>query len=174
MKDIKLYKKNNKLIKEIVPSTYQNKPWIYVYNIENLSKKINENLIGKWIIFGKLSSLDTIWNKVIKLVVENSTFVCAKIRTSYEDPRNFFFTNPHLDVSDFLNRPQNKNKSGIICLYIENYQNEEIVFKARDLIRSIGVKSIIKFKTYEATRLGIYSNDEKEFLYIDKYKKNSN
>ena len=164
--------KHNEIVSEWIPSQTTNRDWISWFNPEITIKNKDKNLpfVGKWCVFGNANVLDRVWKKLRTIVENNSEIMSAKIRTSSLDVRHMLRTG-NFDFKDQEENNKNNNSKRVICVYVEDYRDEEIVFKVRDLIRSIGVNTIIKFKTDEATKSGIYSGDEREFLYVDKKEK---
>lgn len=147
------YQKHNELIKSRKPSEWNDDYWIYCLNRKYyLSDKAT---LGKWCIYGKHSVLDKVWKKLIPIVENNDIINCAKIRTG--------------SVSLLEVLKGKNNKTSVICVYTYDFNNKEDVFKVRDLLRSIGIRTIIKYKTEQASIDEIKGSEE--FLYIDKIKR---
>ena len=167
-------KKHNDIVSEWVPSQVTKRAWVSWFNPEKTIKNKNKSLpfSGKWCIFGNAFVLDRVWKKLKKVVESNPEIMSAKIRTSSVDMRKMMMEG-NFDVKAQEDRNKTDNSKRVICVYVEDYRDKDNVYKVRDLIRELGVKSIIKFKTDEATIKGIYTGDEREFLYVDKLRKNN-
>lgn len=147
------------------PSECHRDYWIHYFNPKTLleEKEASREFIGKWCIFGKASVLDKVWKKLYKIALEDDV-MSMKIRSGKQNYHQLAISG----LIDNWKEEEKKDKKRVICIYVRDYRNKESVFNVRDLIRSIGVKTIIKFKTDQATVDGIYSGDEKEFLYTDR------
>lgn len=163
----------NLKISQIVPSAHVDNHWVKL--ISPWYKKIVGTFIGKWCIFAPAKKLDRLWPKLAELINKNPEIFSIKIRTSKIDWHTFFASGQDIESTlDSINKAQEKeiksNDHRVICIYVKDYRNKKAIIKVRDLIREAGVLSEIKFKTNSATKKGIYSGDEKEFLYTDSLK----
>lgn len=145
----------NDKIKKIKPSEYKESPWLYCLS-KNYKKPDNskETKTGKWCIFGKESVVEKYWKKIIPIVENSDLINSAKIRSG------------QITFYNMLNGYDNKK---VICIYNNDYDDTDTIFKIRDLIRKeVGVKTIIKYKRDIDTINQV--SGEKEFIFIDKIK----
>lgn len=152
-------KEYNNWAKKIIPSEYKEKPWLAVLNPKY--KKTKGTYAGKWCIIASTKKIDKIWKKIFSLVSDGHAN-SAKVRSGFANPTICFKTNEVVFT--------NQRPTRVICVYVSDYRKKDAVFKLRDKIRELGVKEDLKFKTDATTRKGIYSGDEREFLYTDSIK----
>ncbi|XP_061191576.1 UPF0696 protein C11orf68 homolog [Saccostrea echinata] len=117
-------------------------------DILHLARKYNVTH-GKWMVFERVGSDgDELWAKIAKGVSSGLTLsTSAKISTSPGDQH-------------------------VICLYNNNFLDQEEVFESERTIRSLGVKSRLIYKPDIYTHLGLYQNNKwniRASLYISNY-----
>lgn len=156
----------NEKIKNLTPSEIKSDAWLHVFNPNY--KKTKGTFSGKWCIIASVEEIDLIWPKVISLVEKSKYARAAKVRTGYIQFSPFMFSTlgEGKTPEDLLNLKENPDPERVICIYVSDYRNKEKVFGLEKEIRKLCFKKKLVFKTDTATKKGIYSGDEKEFLYI--------
>jgi len=91
---------------------------------------------GKWLIYSTSAQIDEIWNSVAAAVVSGSLGWAAKV-----SPRD------------------REEDTHVICVYTEDFTNEEQVRAVEKGLRKVGVTSVMKYKPDVHTTLGIYRNN---------------
>ncbi|KAF9535209.1 translation initiation factor eIF 4e-like domain-containing protein [Crepidotus variabilis] len=102
--------------------------------IDQISKE-NGVVTGKWLVFEEESKIDMLWGKVVYQVLVQMGKGSAKVSTQKDGERH------------------------VICVYAQDYTNKEEVKALRKMLRSVGVKWKIGFKTDAYTHLNIYKNN---------------
>lgn len=115
-------------------------------NMENFGKITSDYILqlaeaydyktGKWLIYTKSPAIDNVWKRVAKAVVSGKLGFAAKV--SAHDPED----NTH-----------------VICVYTEDFTNEEHVRKVEESLRKQGVKGRLTYKPDIYTTLGIYRDN---------------
>ena len=156
---IEKVKKFNESMSKTKPSDYKDHFWINYFNSEKLLNRteIKKELIGKWCIFANDNVTNNLWKKLYK-IVDNDSVLSIKARSGMPS------------FESLIGRKDRYSKK-VICVYVENYKDTTNVFKVRDLLRDLGIKSILRFKTDQATKEKNYKGGFDEFLYIDKIEK---
>lgn len=91
---------------------------------------------GKWLIYSPSARIDAIWRTVARAVVSGKLGFAAKVST--RDP---------------------EDKTHVICVYTEDFTNEEQVRAVEQGLRKVGVTAQMRYKPDIYTALGIYSNN---------------
>lgn len=112
----------------------ENNKYINIEDINNIAKK-NNILTGKWLIYRNNLQIDTLWN--------NISINCIK-----------GLLGPSVKVS-----PNNNYNNHVICVYTNNYLDEENVLKIRENLKNIGVKNKISYKPDIYTYFEIYQKN---------------
>lgn len=99
-------------------------------------------LSGKWLIFIQREYADELWNKIEKLADEGKIW-SAKVST--------------------LVHPWASRRMHVVCIYTENYLDEQDVMRVRENLKEIGVESRLTYKPDIYTVLGIYSDNRRNF-----------
>ena len=126
-----------------IPTQVQHEFWVYVNN-----GTPSTEILGKWMIFKHYFELDKVWDKVKNAVLTGTLGGCksAKCSTLKYNP------------STAGTGPQN---SGVICVYTEKWNMDEIGFKAVEI-----AQEDIRYKTDAATLSGQYSHRTREKVTI--------
>lgn len=114
--------------------TKSDTPWLYAQN--NKYDESHYEKVGKWMLFLPKASVNEIWNK-IKAAITTGDLWHAKVST----------TNP-------------EKASYAIMIYTKDHTDLNDVISVLDFLEVSGIKSthtIIKYKTDEQTRAGVYS-----------------
>lgn len=88
---------------------------------------------GKWLIYSKWPAIDNVWKRVAKAVVAGKLGCSAKVST--HDP---------------------EEKTHVICVYTEDFTNEDHVRKVEQNLRKEGITERMTYKPDIYTTLGIY------------------
>ncbi|XP_078352186.1 UPF0696 protein C11orf68 homolog [Oculina patagonica] len=88
---------------------------------------------GKWLIYSTSARIDAIWTSVAKAVVSGSLGFAAKVST--REP---------------------EEKTHVICVYTEDFTNEEQVRAVEKGLREVGIITAMSYKPDVYTTLGIY------------------
>lgn len=88
---------------------------------------------GKWLIYSKWPAIDNVWKRVAKAVVAGKLGSSANVST--HDPEE----NAH-----------------VICVYTEDFTNEDQVRKVEENLRKEGITGRMTYKPDIYTTLGIY------------------
>ncbi|KAL9952493.1 hypothetical protein ACROYT_G039759 [Oculina patagonica] len=88
---------------------------------------------GKWCIYSTSARIDAIWTSVAKAVVSGTLGFAAKVST--RDP---------------------EKKTHVICVYTEDFTNEEQVRAVEKGLREVGITTAMSYKPDVYTTLGIY------------------
>jgi len=107
---------------------------VTVEAIDQISQT-NNVLVGKWMVFEESSKIDMLWGKILY-------HVCV------ERQRGF------LKVST-----RKEGEKHVICVYVQDYTNKQEVSELRKILKSLGVKWKIGFKTDAYTHLNIYKDN---------------
>ena len=163
----------NEKVKKNKPSQNVNNHWVHAFSPWH-EEGLDTSYVGKWCIFGSPKQLDKYWPKLINLIQKHEEIKSMKVRTSALNWHEFFMSGFDVDGKDAIKKVEEEakvsKKPRVICVYVKDYRDKDLLKKVRDLIRSIGVKSKIKFKTDQATKDRIYTGDEREFLHVDSIK----
>lgn len=95
--------------------------------------------VGKWMIFVPVQELDEVWAKIKSAVEEGKLGNQAKSATA----------RPNANATD----PNTK----VICVYTYDGDDEEDVWKMRDVLRELGIIRKIYWKADQATHNGLYT-----------------
>lgn len=108
---------------------------VTVATLDEVSRAHNV-LGGKWLIYADSSKIDSLWERVIRMLCLDGKGSQAKVsgRKEGED-------------------------SHVICVYTDDYTQLAEVKALRDALRAIGVKWRIGFKTDAYTHLDIYAGN---------------
>ena len=103
-------------------------------NIDFLARNMNFTE-GKWLIFQPESQIDEVWLKVAKAIIHGqlSSVPSAKVSTTPKD------------------------ENYVICVYTDDYLDEDAVMKVRERLRDLGIDWLIFYKPDIYTHLRIYS-----------------
>jgi len=102
-------------------------------------RKVDPNLVGKWLVYVSAENVDATWNKISKLTIKGKLGISAKVSTA---------KNEHL------------YKQRVICVYTHPYSNFIDVMRVRKELRKLGFRDKLNYKTDTATILG-----KEEYLY---------
>ncbi|KAJ7357824.1 hypothetical protein OS493_022634 [Desmophyllum pertusum] len=91
---------------------------------------------GKWLIYSKSARIDAIWKSVATAVVSGRLGTAAKVSTRYP-----------------------KESTHVICVYTEDFTNEEQVRAVEKGLKEVGVTAQMLYKPDIYTTLGIYRNN---------------
>jgi len=110
--------------------------WLYAENWKlPLSSKELGVESGKWLIFAPKDSVDTIWAKIRKNTEKGLLGPRSKVSTSYSS-----------SLKD----------SHVICVYTLDYRDVENVKGVLKVLRRLGIKGVLSYKTNKTTKEGIY------------------
>ena len=98
---------------------------------------------GKWMVFCDPSSIDTTWADIARMVCFTRRRGQAKV-----SPRSV----------DAGGKPLDED-THVICVYVDDYTDEEEVMKLRQDLRDVGIGWTLSFKPDSYTHLGIYSGN---------------
>lgn len=107
---------------------------ITVASLDQIASE-NGSLSGKWMVFCDSSQIDALWLRILEMV-------CLHRKKGY------------VKVS-----PNKDDNQHVICVYVDDFTNEQEVKGLRQDLRSIGVTWGIGFKLDAYTYLDIYRNN---------------
>lgn len=111
--------------------------WLYASNNKYDDDALDNENIGKWMLFVTRDHINAVWDK-IKLAVKNGDLWHSKVSTSTPEPGR---------------------TSHAIMIYTADYLNLDDVIGVLDFLERSGIKSpqtTIRYKTDQQTRAGIY------------------
>lgn len=88
---------------------------------------------GKWLIFTDIKYLDSVWAKIKKATEEGKLGEESKVSTAKQNPK-----------------AGNKSKK-VICVYTYDHTDKEDVMRIREVLRTLGIRHKIPYKTDFAT-----------------------
>jgi hypothetical protein len=125
------------------PSTCVDGYWMYVVSSKIDRNKINTEFCGKWLLFFDESVVDEHWARIAKAVKSGKLGISAKVVTAMGH-----FVNSGYD-------PKNR----VVCVYTLDFRDREDVMKVRGGLRRLGYDQLLRYKTDQATREGLYDDD---------------
>ncbi len=124
----------------------QNYDWLWANNNKYENIEINSKKIGKWMLFPNDKEVNNIWNK-IKKNIQNGKLWHSKVSTNNKNKSNSYaimiYTKDYTDINDVVN-------------VLKILKDEAIIKQSQ----------IIRYKTDEQTRMGIYfGGRQKPWIY---------
>lgn len=95
----------------------------------------NRGFGGKWLIFCNVNDVDVTWKIISDATANGLLGIESKVATSR--PSRF----------------QKAPDSRVICVYTSDHENEKDVMRVRKVLRDLGFREKLLYKTDEATRL---------------------
>lgn len=112
-----------------IPSQTFDRFWLFhVYEDYEFKKDKLLRLSGKWLIFDSITSIDKHWKKVLDALDNNLLGPSAKVCTS---KKKIGFEN---------------NDRRVICVFTEDYNDLDDVWRVEKAIRSIGIENKLLYK----------------------------
>ena len=109
----------------------------------DLKKFSSSDKTGKWCIFSNKDQVDQQW-ELIKKSCQNGDLLVAKCSTALG--------------------AMSHQGHHVICVYTEDFNNQEEVFKTRDILRDLGFTEELGYKTDAATMARVYGTPD-EWTY---------
>mmetsp|Transcript_34801 Transcript_34801/g.44390 ORF Transcript_34801/g.44390 Transcript_34801/m.44390 type:complete len:223 (+) Transcript_34801:79-747(+) len=94
-------------------------------------------LTGKWMLFIQPSKVDEVWLSIVRALCDCCLGDCVKV-----NPKN------------------HPSRSHLICVYTNDFTDEEDVFRVRSALRNLGFRNRLNYKPDIYTHLGIYQNNQ--------------
>jgi hypothetical protein len=133
-----------------LPSCIKDDYWIYAYR-QTGTYPAHAHRGGKWLIFVPTQSVDEVWQKISLAVEGGHLGESAKVSTSRPNPI-----------------AQNRSKR-VICVYTYDSDDAVDVRRIRAVLRALGIRHRIPYKTDKATEDGRYrrSGDKRISKYFE-------
>ena len=111
------------------PSKTTDRYWLLCVNEAYAFKKEKSfRQSGKWLIFAHKSVIDETWEKVKQATLQGLLGPSSKVSTAKENPNS--------------NDPSTK----VICVFTEDYNNQEDVQRIKDALRSLQIENKLSYK----------------------------
>lgn len=134
--------------KDIYPSTYKNDYWIDAFApgyreyertlAEDYESKGSQLKSGKWLVYVKRDNVDEVWQEIKEAVEDGALGIAAKVSTALPSPLS------------------TKSNTHVICVYTDDWTDEEDVMRVREELRKLGIVSNIPYKADIDTLEGKY------------------
>lgn len=102
---------------------------------------------GKWMIFSSENEIDEVWNRIAQAVSNNNLDSCESAKASTKE--------------------QGKD-TYVICVYTNNYLDEQDVMNVREKLRELGITQTLYYKPDIYTHFGIYAKNP--YVKASKYR----
>jgi Domain of unknown function (DUF1917) len=123
----------------IRPSSFEEQPWIYVDNPEQVGQEASPALIGKWLLFVDEEDVDAVWAQVASATLSGRLGLTAKVATAWQNPLA-------------------RSRKRVICVYTPDFRDHEDVTRVLVALRDLGFKERLSCKTDVDTLAGRYGS----------------
>jgi hypothetical protein len=130
----------------VIPSRTTQMYWIIQDAPGFRPDKVDDEKVGKWLIFLDEEEVDGIWKKIRDATCTGGLGISAKVSTAKPNP-------------------DSRDTRKVIYVYTENWEDEEDVMRVRAVLTELGVEQRIGYKRNIETYLGEYSEKGKKVTF---------
>ncbi|HOI12821.1 MAG TPA: DUF1917 domain-containing protein [Methanoculleus sp.] len=130
----------------VVPSKTTRMYWIVQDAPGPLARGLDDDQVGKWLIFVPGSEVDEAWRKVRDETAKGALGISAKVSTAKPNP-------------------DSRDERSVIYVYTHDWADEADVMRVRERLRELGFEERIGYKRNIETYRGEYSEEGRKVTY---------
>ena len=130
----------------VLPSKTTRMYWIVQDAPEPSERGLDDDQVGKWLIFAPPAEVDEAWRKVRDATVEGTLGISAKVSTAKPNP-------------------DSRDERSVIYVYTRDWADEADVMRVRERLRELGFTERIGYKRNIETYRGEYSEEGRKVTY---------
>ncbi|MDD2472769.1 MAG: DUF1917 domain-containing protein, partial [Methanoculleus sp.] len=130
----------------VIPSKTTRMYWIVQDAPGPLARGLDDDQVGKWLIFIPAGKADEAWRKVRDGTVNGLLGISAKVSTAKPNP-------------------DSRDERSVIYVYTRDWADEADVMRVRERLRDLGFLERIGYKRNIETYRGEYSEEGKKVTY---------
>ncbi|MCC7554838.1 MAG: DUF1917 domain-containing protein [Methanoculleus marisnigri] len=130
----------------VFPSKTTRMYWIVQDTPAPSGRGLDDDQVGKWLIFVAAGEVDEAWQKVRDETVKGTLGISAKVSTAKPNP-------------------DSRDERSVIYVYTEDWADEADVMRVRERLRELGFTERIGYKRNIETYRGEYSEEGRKVTY---------
>ncbi|WP_292518440.1 putative phosphothreonine lyase domain-containg protein [Methanoculleus sp.] len=130
----------------VLPSKTTRMYWIVQDAPEPLERGLDDEQVGKWLIFVPADEVDEAWRKVRDGTIRGRLGISAKVSTAKPNP-------------------DSRDERSVIYVYTRDWADEADVMRVRERLRDLGFVDRIGYKRNIETYRGEYSEEGRKVTY---------
>ncbi|KLK88484.1 hypothetical protein SZ63_05565 [Methanoculleus sediminis] len=130
----------------VLPSKTTRMYWIVQDAPEPSGRGLDDDQVGKWLIFVAADEVDEAWRKIRDETVKGSLGISAKVSTAKPNP-------------------DSRDERSVIYVYTRDWADEADVMRVRERLRELGFEERIGYKRNIETYRGEYSEEGRKVTY---------
>lgn len=130
----------------VLPSKTTRMYWIVQDAPASLDRGLDDDQVGKWLIFAPPEGVDETWRKIRDGTVSGTLGISAKVSTAKPNP-------------------DSRDERSVIYVYTRDWADEADVMRVRERLRELGFTERIGYKRNIETYRGEYSEEGRKVTY---------